>query len=172
MDKSLTGLKRVSGDGSHLPVLIRLVAMTNGPILELGTGQFSTSILDIMCRVKKRRIVSYENDPNYYELSACFISPYHEVHYIEDWDKADIDNTHWNIALIDHLPRSRRRFDAIRLKNNVDYVILHDSEPSHWKYYKYDRVYPHFKYRFDYTECMPNTTVVSNFKDLGELPRS
>lgn len=172
MDRSLTGLKRYSGHGSHIPILVRLVEITDGPILELGMGQFSTPILDVMCSEKKRRIVSYENDRDFYKVGTSFISSYHQVHFIEDWDKALIDVIHWDIALVDHLPRPRRRFDAIRLARNTTFVVLHDSEPDHWRYYKYDRVYPHFKYRFNYTACRPNTTVLSNFKDLGWLEQS
>lgn len=47
---------------SYLPILTRLVDISEGPILKLGMG-FSTTILDMMCRPTKRPVVSYENDP-------------------------------------------------------------------------------------------------------------
>ena len=48
-------------DGSHLPVLIKMVLMTDGPILELGTGFFSTPVLHWLCAEKKRKLVSYDS---------------------------------------------------------------------------------------------------------------
>jgi len=51
---------------SYLPILTKLVDMTDGTILELGTG-FSTTVLDMMCRTTKRQVVSYESDPVWYE---------------------------------------------------------------------------------------------------------
>ena len=72
----------------------------------------------------------------------------------------------WDIVLIDHSPDKRRGIEAKRLANNAKYIILHDSEPDKDKLYQYSKAYPHFKFRYDYTEAYPNTTVLSNFVDL------
>ena len=151
---------------SYLPVLTRIVDLTDGPILELGMG-FSTMILDMMCCLTKRPLVSYENDRKWYEKSLVYASDFHQILLAEDWDKIDIDSTHWSVAFIDHRPALRRRVEAKRLKDNADYIILHDSEPEINKFYRYTDIYPLFKYRYDYTRCKPYTVVLSNFKKLN-----
>lgn len=153
---------------TYLPVLTKLFEATNGPILELGMG-FSTAFLDMMCRKTKRKLVSYENDRKWYEQNLMYRSDYHDVLLIEDWDNIEIGGTSWSIVLVDHRPALRRHTEALRVKDNADYIVLHDSEPEIDRFYKYSRIYPQFKYRFTYDKCKPYTEVLSNLKDLSWL---
>lgn len=156
--------------GTHLPILTRIMDMTDGAVLELGTGVWSTPVLDFMCRESKRKLVSYDNDPDWFEPNKKqWQSDFHDIKIVEDWDKADIDNTHWSVVLVDHKPAKRRFVDIKRLANNANFILIHDSEPESDKFFKYSWIYKHFKYRFDYTKCRPNTTVLSNFIDLKFL---
>uniref|UniRef100_A0A6H1ZSI1 Methyltransferase n=1 Tax=viral metagenome TaxID=1070528 RepID=A0A6H1ZSI1_9ZZZZ len=157
-----------ASDGSHLPVLIKLVLMTEGPILELGTGFFSTPVLHWLCAEKKRTLVSYESSAKYIEVAKNYLADFHEIHLVEDWAKIDISQ-HWNIVLIDHGPGPQRKVEFARVANNADYVVVHDSEPNNDKYYKYSEVAPLYKYRYDYDKLYPNTSVFSNFKNLSNL---
>jgi len=156
------------GHGTHLPALIKAVMASDGPILELGTGLFSTPFLHYACYENKRELVSYDNEIDYYEFNKPFENDYHKVIFVEDWDKIDLSK-HWSVALVDHHPGSRRRFEIARLANNVDYVIVHDTQPRSGSRYKYSRVFPLFKYRRDFGREKPLTTVLSNFKDLKNL---
>ena len=151
---------------SHIPVLTRIVDLSEGHILELGVG-FSTMVLDMMCKLTKRPIVSYDNDPEWLKQNLKYKSDFHQILFAEDWDNIEINDIHWSVVLIDHRPALRRKIEAERLKDNADYIILHDSEPENDKYYKYSDIYPLFKYRFDYTKCKPFTTVLSNFKKIN-----
>ena len=151
---------------SYLPILTRIVNLSEGPILELGMG-FSTMILDMMCKPTGRLLVSYENYPEWYEKNLEYASSFHKVLLAPDWDKIDIDSTHWSVVFIDHRPALRRRVEARRLKDNAYYIVLHDSEPEINKFYRYTDIYPLFKYRFGYKKCKPYTTVLSNFKELN-----
>lgn len=157
-----------ASDGSHLPVLIKLVLMTEGPILELGTGFFSTPVLHWLCAEKKRKLVSYESSPKYIEVAKNFLADFHEVHLVEDWAKIDI-SPHWSIVLIDHGPGEQRQVEFARVANNADYVVVHDSEPNNDKYYHFSKVAPLYKYRYDYDKLYPHTSVFSNFKELSRL---
>lgn len=91
---------------------------------------------------------------------------WHEVRFVEDWAKADISGE-WSIALVDHSPGKRRIEEIKRLKDTTDYIIVHDTEPA--EYYGYEKIWDLFKYRFDYTQVIPNTTVLSNKHDLKGL---
>lgn len=154
--------------GSHLPILVKVVNRSEGPILEMGTGLFSTPILHWLCLDQKRELVSYDNTRQYYEMNKTFESPTHRLLYVDNdaWDMADIDK-HWGLVFIDHHPSLRRGVDAIRLANLADYVVMHDTNDS--KAHGYNEVYPHFKYRYDWKRTKPYTTVLSNFHSLENL---
>lgn len=155
---------------TYMPMLIKTVQMTDGPVMELGSGLFSTPLLHWLCQEDQRKVVSYENDPEFYKFSGKFRSKNHKVILIQDWKDIDV-KTHWSVVLIDHSPKRplRRGMDIIRLKNNADYIIIHDTGPEIQTKYGYEEVWPHFKYRHDWKKCSQWTTVVSNFKDLSHL---
>ena len=140
-------------------MLASLLPITNGAVLELGAGFNSTPLLYWYCKAQGRMFRSYENDKAWCEKMGDFTK------YIEDWEKAPIDNILWSIVLIDHRPALRRKEDARRLKDNAEYIVMHDSEPEIDKFYKYTWIYKHFKYRHDFTLLKPNTTILSNFTD-------
>lgn len=154
--------------GSHLSPLLRLIDVTKGAILELGSGGFSTCMLDLMCRKNKRKLVTIDNDPKWHDSNLEWKSEFHDVQLIEDWDKADIDNTDWSIVLVDHRPALRRRVEALRLANNAEFILVHDSESEIDRFYRYSSIYPKFKYVYHYDKCLPNTTILSNFTDPAQ----
>ena len=155
--------------GTHLPILARVLELTAGPVLELGTGVWSTMLMHIMASETKRKVVSYDNDPVWHEPNKKWQNDYHDIRLIEDWDKMDIDNTFWSVVLVDHKPAKRRHVDVRRLANNALFVLIHDSEPESDKFFKYSWVYKHYKFRYDYTTCRPHTTVLSNFIDPAKF---
>lgn len=156
-------MKRILRYGTHIPVLLKIMEKTKGPVLELGCGFSSTPFLYWLCQDQDRLFKSFDNDKDWIEKVG------YPVEFVTDWDKIDIDNTHWSVALVDHRPGDRRIVDIERLKDKADFIILHDSEPEVDKFYLYRRIYPLFKYRFDYVKFLPNTTVLSNFIDVKKI---
>jgi hypothetical protein len=126
--------------GSHIPALIKVINITRGPVLEMGMGLFSTSYLHFAC-YPKLRLVSYDNHKDYFEWLIPFRSDFHEIHFVEDWDKIDISG-HWSVALIDHDPVSRRKEEIKRLTNSTDYIVVHDTNPRLERKYRYSEIYP------------------------------
>lgn len=161
---------QLAGDGSHLPALIKVMNLTTGPVLELGMGTFSTHYLHWACYENRRKLVSYENDPNHVLLdwSKSFVNDYHEVRFIDNWDNADLSG-HWDVVLVDHAPTPRRIIEIEKLANSANYIVIHDSQPERNGRQKYSQIYPLFKYRKDFGRENPLTTVLSNFKDLSDL---
>lgn len=155
-------------EGSHIPVLIKILSESEGPILELGTGLNSTPVLHWLCNETKRKIDSYESIPMFHRIARNYENDYHKVHFIEDWDTLKIDQ-HWGVVFIDHWPGKRRNVEMERLSQNADYVIVHDTEPNSDWHYKYSNAFDKYKYRYDYTKAYPNTSIFSNFKDLSNL---
>jgi hypothetical protein len=146
------------GWSTHMPMLIKTVQMTNGPVLELGAGIFSTPLLHWLCAESQRKLVTYETNLEYLNFARGYRSRTHQI--VDSLDK--MAKIHWSVVLIDGIAYSRVPA-AIKLKDSADYIILHDSDHSA---YGYDNVYPHFKFVYHWKFCKPWTTVVSNFKEL------
>lgn len=151
--------------GSYLPVLMSLVRKTDGPILELGVGFCSTPFLHWQCYPSRRRLVSYENNPDYFSFARSWEDSFHEIHCLEDMDEADFHEP-WTIVFVDHCPAARRSQDIMRLLH-ADYIVAHDTEQRNRRKYRFSSIYPHFKYKWDYTEAYPNTTILSNKHDIS-----
>lgn len=150
---------------TFIPLLMRMLPETDGPVLELGGGFFSTPLLHWMCKEQKRRLVTYEKDPVYYELCRKFRSRYHSVRSVEDWKTLEVDGE-WSIVLIDHdgFRDGMRAYSAKYFKDKADYIILHDTERP--EVYGYDSIFPEFKYIYHWTACKPWTSVVSAKKEI------
>ena len=155
--------------GSHMPVLIKVLEISEGPVLELGIGPFSTPLLHTMCEIRNRPLVSYENDPNYMNSHRAFPSDNHKMFFVENWDDAKIDDVQWGMAFVDHGPDYRRNTEIGRLKDNSQFVVVHDTEPNNNPLYKYEEIIPLFKYRLHYDRLFPHTDVFSNFIDVTDL---
>jgi hypothetical protein len=148
--------------GSHLPMLIQCVAMTEGGVVEFGSGVNSTIFLHWACQSKNRQLLTLENDREYYKQVSKLDGGYHKVQFVEKWTD-DIGKGVWSVVLIDHHPSERRVIDARRFTDS-EYVILHDSNQ-----YDYSSLIPLFKYNFEYTNTNVHTLVVSNVRNLTEF---
>ena len=154
--------------GTHLPLLIKLVERTAGPVLELGMGENSTPVLHKLCTEQKRYLLSLDNDADYVDKFAQkYTSNIHQIQWVDDWDKAEIEKP-WSVVLVDHRPARRRYRDASRVAEHAQFVVCHDTQEAHNGMYKWHRAFKFYKYRFDDT-LDPRTTVLSNFHDLSFL---
>lgn len=155
------------GASTHLPVLIRVALHTKGPILELGAGLHSTPLLHWLCYETKRPLYTYEDNPEWFRLSRKWQNRYHRIRQTTDW-KFDFKPRYFSMAFVDQ--GSKHRWHTARyLSDKADYVVLHDSEPQNEKHYRWSKVWPYYKYRWDYTLADPWTTVLSNFEDPSWL---
>ncbi len=151
---------------THLPLLIKAVEASEGDVLEIGGGLFSTPVLHWLCKNLNRKLVTYENDAEYFEFAKQFRSHLHSVRRIEDWGEMDFKH-HWGVVFIDHHPELRRGIDAINFKDTADYIVMHDTEKP--EKYSYDKVWQHFKYIWHDKGCRPWTSVVSNKFNVQRL---
>jgi len=151
---------------THMPMIIKVMLNSDGPVCEVGGGPFSTPILHWLCSIQNRKLVTYENHPEYYEFCKRFQSGGHKIIFVNNWDDMDFKR-HWGVVFIDHHPPQRRSVDMINFKDTADYLIMHDTEDP--KGYNWENAWPHFKNRYDWKGCKPWTSVVSNFKSLDFL---
>ncbi|HCQ31617.1 TPA: hypothetical protein DIU27_04535 [Candidatus Collierbacteria bacterium] len=162
-------MKRIARMATHVPVLTRAFDLSEGDVLEIGTGYFSTTLLDWLCAISGRKLVSYETDPRWYEKTKRMQSDYHDIIFVENWDAIPLDQKHWGLAFIDHAPHARRSVEIKRLKDKAEYIVAHDTEPRSEKLYGYPNIYSLFKYRFDDKRVEPWTSVLSNFHTLAKF---
>lgn len=148
--------------GSHQSVLVKYVMKTNGYVIELGCGDYSTPILHEICA--DRLLISADSNKEWASKFYKYITESHCVEWVYDWDKyikwiLGLDNI--SVIFIDHAPGERRQQDIITLANVSDYLVIHDTDAD---CYGYD--FSSFKYKKTYVDYLPATTVVSNRYEL------
>lgn len=153
---------------THLPVLMEVMKRTVGDVLELGPGVFSTPILHWLCEKQKRNLLTIESDLKWLRFCRKYYrTDYHKFMYVEDWDQArKVIGKEWDVVLVDHSPSARRVTEIALLANLTKYIVIHDADERKDGEYHYSTIYPLFKYRYNFAEVEPATTVLSNFIDL------
>lgn len=167
---------RVLGDanwGTHQTPLLTAVMNTNGPILEMGCGDFSTPLLHAICSVNQRMLLSTDTDKEWLNLFLDLETPWHTFAYVPVFDNpknpqenkwnAIGNDVHWSIVFIDHHPGTRRAVDIQRLRSHTDIFVVHDTEKG---YKGYKSVLASFKYKFVYKRYKKQTTLVSDTIDV------
>lgn len=173
--------QRVLGDpnfGTHLTPLITAALYTQGPVLEMGSGDYSTPLLHAICSVDKRLLISADTDKKWLSFFTDLETSWHQFVYVpvyeDDWSQnpkpfmwdAIGNNIRWGVVFIDHRPGERRAIDIKRFKNQADIIVVHDTQqPS----YGYEPVFAEFKYRYTYERYATTTTLVSNSIDVASL---
>ena len=155
---------RIAG-ASHIEPLVRAFEKTDGDILELGTGYYSTTILQWLCELNWRRLYSFETSEKWYKKATQVQKPFHFVKHVTDWDQVNL-NQRWGLAFVDHSPGERRHIDIKRLINFANCIVVHDSEPQSDNVYQYSKIWDLFKYRVDYKKYRAWTTILSNSVDV------
>ena len=130
--------KTYSGNyATHLGALIDCMNRTDGDVLELGMGLFSTPYLHYACTVSKRNLLSLENDKGWarHFKSSDFIhflyeNEYHKLEHIESYETYPIEKQ-WDVVLVDQTPDYSRKETTKRLANLAKYIIIHDSNEKY-----------------------------------------
>lgn len=154
------------GYTTYMGVLIRVLITSQGDVVELGAGPFSTPLLHWICKDMNRKLISYEIDSKYYEYARQYRSWLHKIVLVNDWDEVD-SKTHRGVVFIDHNPFNRRAPDTIKFKDNADYIVMHDTDCEQ----DFEVVWPNFKYNYTWKECRPWVSVVSNSSNLSFLKK-
>lgn len=152
---------------THYEMLIKVLFNSKGDVIECGGGVFSTPLLHWICKFQNRNLISCESDPAYYAFEHTFQSRQHRIRFVKDWDEIIIPKK-VGVVFIDHHPPERKMIETLRFKDVADYIVIHDSERTDEKYNKQE-VFNQFKHRYDWKDCKPWTSVVSNFHDLSNL---
>lgn len=124
---------------------------TEGPILELGAGYFSTPYL----AESGRKVLTYEYLEEWRHLFEDRFP-----HITITGDEQEIPLTRWAVVLIDCEGWERQNFFN-RLCGKTDVFVIHDTQDN------WITDLSGFKYRYDYDEN-PQTTLLSDVVDVRE----
>jgi len=153
--------------GTHITPLVAAFLNTKGAVLELGMGDYSTPVLNMLCKSQKRRLISVESD---IEWAENFIDLNIDDHFImmyDDFNLDDNDKMKFGLVLIDHAPAENRVKDMIRLRARADVFVVHDTEKTKW--YGWEPTLSSFKYRYDYPRYAKRTTLLSDTIDVSKF---
>jgi len=148
--------------GSHVIFLSASAWVTDGAILEMGSGWFSTPMFHRLSNVQNRYVLT--SDLNYEWLAKfiLFSSASHElylvnskkagaknnsIHEVKAWEDIGHQQNHWGLIFIDQSPASQRHKDLKRLRDRADILVVHDTEPGQERLYRIQEVIKTFKYR-------------------------
>jgi len=168
----LKNAKKMDTFSTHQPVLIHVLnTIVEGDVLEFGVGFNSTPMMHLICGIQGRNLFSVDTDPEWYNKFVKYASPWH---YLDlSAQKPIYDGTHFmfekkfRIAFIDAAPAEIRQPVIERIKDSVDYVIVHDSEcifQGRVNVYKYN--FSMYKHVLHFRPMNPATSVLSNLDEI------
>jgi hypothetical protein len=159
-------LQGIAGNwDNHRPLLLLALSLTDGSVMEMGSGDGSTPYLRSYCARRGRIFQSFDNNQEWCDRTGA--------DYLREWEPVvyGAAGAYRIIIFIDHAPGERRHEDAIRLANAADILVLHDTEEGGAGDYKWERAWPHFKYRLNLNKNGggAGATAVSNTIDLNRF---
>lgn len=111
--------------GSHLPAIMACLAVTNGDVLEIGIGNFSTPILHAFCVSSGRDLISIEKSSDWYNKFTYLKHNHHDL--FTDWISNTNDKKRYSVVFIDDSPGGENRATSFRTYiDQSEFVIVHD----------------------------------------------
>jgi hypothetical protein len=148
---------------SHLPALLACIAVTDGPVLELGVGHFSTPHLHALCGAMGRELVSVEPDEKWrVEFANKYTGPNHT--FTSEWMHPHMRD--WSVAFIDHSPGGANRAAAFKaLIEECEFVVVHDAQKDAENFQAIEPMLAGLNWRLC-TSIFPHTLVASKTKQI------
>ena len=156
--------------GTHQPILLAACRQTTGPIVELGTGDWSTQLLHDT--FPHRYVISVDNHMEWLAKYVHLSTPNHAFVLVKDYSFYRSMVPRAGVLFIDFDPGRQRRAILMQEANNADLLICHDTEPTCHPDYAWGSCWNEFKFQFhnlvsgrwtqDGGMYTRGTTVVSN----------
>lgn len=151
--------------GSHQRCLVSAALRTTGPIVELGVGWYSTPILHEIAKVQKRKLITFDNNPDWLNQFKELESEYHQLVTLGWWGDMPLLD-HYGLVFVDQGQPAEREYTIRRMFDRVDVFVMHDTEEG--PAYGYNRTLPMFKYQYTDKCQIAWTTIASNTIDVSE----
>ena len=152
--------------GSQLIPLIIAALLSDGDLLELGMGLYSTPVIHKLSVDKEKMATSIDTNAQwaskfqfYNETSThqLLVMPFEEMINYGSYKN-------WGVVLVDHGFANKRYINVVKFANNSQIVLAHDAEDPAEMFYKYKhfKVREHFKFSCRYTVFHRNNMSLSN----------
>lgn len=150
---------------SHLPALLACIAQSDGPVLELGVGHFSTPHLHALCGALGRNLISVESDKEWrHEFQKYEHAPWHYV--VRDWCDLGL---RWGVAFIDHSPGGANRAAAFKALIDVsEFVVAHDAQKDAENFQHIEPMLAGLNW-YLCTSYFPHTLIASKTQQIPEV---
>ena len=112
---------------THLQALVETALATDGPILELGCGDYSTPVLSAIARRQGRVLKIQASDVNWlYKFTE-----FGDIEHVTNWDEweppRDVDE--WGMVFLDSEQSTLGRIERLpQLMAVTRVVVLHDAQ--------------------------------------------
>ena len=176
--------------GTHQALLVRAMAETYGPILEIGGGWYSTPLVSAISVSQRRMALTVETGSFVHDILKPLSTERHKILLMEGFEFTDIGkfqaapglyvrdyiarqeaylatlpDIHWSVVFVDQAPGFLRVPAIQYFSNRADFIITHDTE--HVDHYHFEPILSSFQSRFDFILHKPQSVVVSNTKDCS-----
>lgn len=155
---------------SHLPALLACIAATDGAVLELGVGHFSTPQLDALLYSRFRTLVSAEDNEEWFKQFQKYHDPErHKVLFVDyKYALTLFSKEKWSVAFIDHSPGGENRAAAFKALIEVsEYVVMHDAQKDAENFQAVEPMLAGLNWHLC-TDIFPHTLVASKTLQIPE----
>lgn len=114
---------------------MKYLLQTSGEIIELGSGNYSTPLINAIVNSSGRTATTIDNNEQWLEKFRYLENANHRLMYIPDWNSFHVTQN-YSVAFVDHAdaPLHRRWLQVLKLIPYSDFIIVHDSEDSLYGY--------------------------------------
>lgn len=138
---------------------------TEGTILELGCGWYSTPILHEIAVAQKRLLVTIDNNNDWLTEYKSLECEFHRLHLVGWWGDMPLEQR-YGLAFVDQAQPCEREYTTRKIYDLVNVFVFHDTEEG--PAYGYNRVLSMFKHQFTDKCHQAWTTVASNKVNVNE----
>ena len=126
-----SGPKVHSGYATHQMVLLDTLKRVNKPVLELGSGEYSTVQIHNALKNTFIKILTIEADKKWLEKYLHLKTDLHDLQQMVDSEIPKFyakDKEEWGLVFIDNLTWEARSTAITKYKDVADYIVLHDCD--------------------------------------------
>lgn len=154
-------LKHLNNESNHRIFLWEALKLTDGLVVEFGSGHGSTPFLREYCEKNDRTFESFENHPEWAKVTGSNL--------ISDWN--DIPLKKADVLFIDHAPGERRKHELVIYKDAAKIIVIHDTEKAADHGYQCRQHFSKFKWGAELNTPGggAGAAILSNHVDLSHL---
>jgi hypothetical protein len=179
---------KMNGYSTHQPLLVAAMVHTDGPILEIGGGFYSTPLISAFANGQMRRALTLDTSEYFVGILKDLQSDYHRIEQIPgipfdpigkfspeggrkaayyvglQQDVLEQNPGPFSVVFVDQGPGFLRAPAVKFYADRAEFIVVHDT--NHAERYRFGLM-SNFAYRWDFTAHIPFTTVVSNVRDCS-----